>query len=68
MKEKFQESLQSKISELMEDIQEQEKQAAHTQEIHTDQLNEQETRHYEELLKRNLAEEELRENFTTREH
>lgn len=67
MKEKFQESLQAKVNELMTEIQQQEKQAAHTQTIHLDEMNRMEARHSQELTKRNNENAELREQANQRE-
>ena len=67
MKEKFQESLQSKINELMQEIQQCEQQAHHTAQIHLDQLNEQDKKHHDEMLKRNKEYADLRDKFVARE-
>ena len=56
-----------KIKELMEEIQEQERQAAHTQTIHLDQMNSMEARHHSNVNKLNQENADLRATMEKRE-
>ena len=67
MKEKFQESLQTKIHELMEEIQEMEQQAHNIQLVHLDQMNKQEEKHHANITKLNQENADLRTRAEKRE-
>jgi hypothetical protein len=67
MKEKFQESLYTKIHELMEEIQEMEQQAHNIQLVHLDQMNKQEEKHHANITKLNQENADLRTRAEKRE-